>query len=168
MLPQTHNSFGTDGDAAQRIEALVAGLSAMALFRTSLFTVRVGTTDIGIGPAAFLQILLAAADRATDRARARPRAAAIKKIMEGISFDRAKEALPSLCFALMQGLTPEEQKAFGFQVAALQASGMDDLPKANSLGLNLLNLVGERVLQQAVEMLRGDIRAKPKLWCSRS
>lgn len=122
----------------------------------------VGTTDIGIGPAAFLQILLDAADRATDRARARPRATAIKDIMSGISFDRSKEALPSLCFALMQGLTPEEQKSFGFQVAGLEASKMEDTLKSNALGLNLMNLVGEPVLRQAVNIMRSDIKASPK------
>lgn len=118
--------------------------------------------DIGIGPAAFLQILLFAADRATDRARARPRAAAVQEIMLGISFERAKEALPSLCFGLMQGLSTEEQATFGIGVKGLESSDMEDAFKANSLGLSLMNLVGEDVLRQAVNMLRTDISAKPR------
>src|SRR5262249_7596913 len=43
---------------------LVAGVGAMAFFRTSLFIVRVADRDVGIGPSGFLQIFLAAADRA--------------------------------------------------------------------------------------------------------
>jgi hypothetical protein len=151
-----------DGPSKQLMQALAAGISAMALFRSSLFTIRVGNTDIGIGPAAFLQILLVAADRATDRARAQPRAQAVQGIMGGISFSRAKEALPSLCFGLMQGLTTEEQVTFGVAVKALEASDMEDTFKANSLGLSLMNLVGEKVLREAVTMLRGDISAQPK------
>jgi hypothetical protein len=162
-LPQLSDIGGPpDAATTQLIQALAAGLSAMALFRSSLFTIRVANTDIGIGPAAFLQILLAAADRATDRARAQPRAAAVQEIMAGISFARAKEALPSLCFGLMQGVTPEEQTAFAIGVKALESSSMEDNFKANSLGLNLMNLVGEQVLRQAVNMLRMDISAKPR------
>src|SRR6185312_503914 len=72
------------------LQALLAGFSAMALFRSSLFTIRVGNADIGIGPAAFLQILLTAADRACDRERAKPRAAAVQEIMSGVSFEKAQ------------------------------------------------------------------------------
>lgn len=152
----------TEGVGKALVQSLVAGLSAMALFRSSLFMVRVGNTDIGIGPAAFLQILLAATDRATDRARAKPRADAVREIMGGISFALAKEALPSLCFGLMQGVTSEEEVTFGVGVKALETSTMEDSFKANSLGLRLMNLVGEDVLRQAVNMLRADISAKPK------
>ncbi|MFZ3235124.1 MAG: hypothetical protein WA184_07085 [Stellaceae bacterium] len=163
QLPELSTIGGVDDSASkQLIQAMAAGLSAMALFRSSLFTIRVANTDVAIGPAAFLQILLSAADRATDRARARPRAHAVQEIMVGISFERAKEALPSLCFGLMQGLTPEEQAAFGISVKALESSDMEDTFKANSLGLNLLNLVGEPVLREAVNMLRIDISAKPR------
>src|SRR5262249_41815242 len=141
------------------IQSLVAGFSAMALFRTSLFTIRVANADIGIGPAAFLQILLSAADRATDRTRAKPRARAVQEIMSGISFGRAKQALPSLCFGLMQNVGVEEQRTFGTVVNQLETAQMDDVFKANNLGLALMNVVGEGVLRQAVTMLRKDISA---------
>lgn len=144
------------------VEALAAGTGAMALFRSSLFTVRVGNTDIGIGPSAFLQILLSAADRSCDRERAAPRAASVQKIMAGISFSHAKEALPALCFGLMQNVTFEEQQALGSEVSLLTASPMDEAFKPNSLGLLLMNVVGERVLSQAVDMLRAEITAPPR------
>lgn len=161
LIP-TLDAIGGQGATGDLIKALAAGLSAMALFRSSLFTVRVGTSDIGIGPAAFLQILLQAADRATDRARASPRADAVQKIMTGVSFERAKSALPALCLSLMQGLTPEEQAALGNAVKQLDANQMEDGLKAYSLGLSLMNLVGDEVLRVAVDMLRNDILAKPK------
>jgi hypothetical protein len=144
------------------IQSLASGLSAMALFRSSIFTIRVANADIGIGPAAFLQILLGATDRETDRARAKPRAVALEGIMKGISYARAKQALPALCFGLMQGLSAEEQAAFSSDVVGLDASAMDDVFKSYSLGLALMNLVGERVLREAVRMLRTEIGEKPK------
>jgi hypothetical protein len=51
-------------------QILMAGVSAMAFFRTSLFVVGAGHRDVGVGPSGFLQIFLGAADRAVDRRRA--------------------------------------------------------------------------------------------------
>jgi hypothetical protein len=144
------------------LQTVVAGVSAMALFRTSVFTIRVGNSDIGIGPAAFLQILLNAADRACDRTRAKPRATAVQAIMAGISFQKASVALPTLCFGLMQNVSSDEQGAFSSAVRQLKDAPMDDAFKGNSLGLALMNLVGENVLRQAVDMLRADIAAPPR------
>src|ERR1043166_5701975 len=123
-------------------QSLVAAFGAMAFFRTSLFNVRVGSTDIGVGPAGFLQVLLTAADRACDRTRARPRAKAVADIMGGISFAKSKQALPSLCFGLMQNVSADEQRSFGTVVKDLEGSQMDEAFKANNLGLALMNVVG--------------------------
>ena len=45
----------------------------MALFRTSLFTVRAGDRDVGVGPGSLLQTLRDAVDREVDRARGQAR-----------------------------------------------------------------------------------------------
>src|SRR5438105_166705 len=44
-------------------QVFMAGVSAMAFFRSSLFIVRAGDRDVGVGPSGFLQIFLGAADR---------------------------------------------------------------------------------------------------------
>jgi hypothetical protein len=79
--------FGvTAGGAALRwMQVAVAGTAAMALFRTSLFTIHAADRDIGVGPGSFLQIFRDAADRATDRLRARARGEQVSKLMDGIS-----------------------------------------------------------------------------------
>lgn len=152
------------GDASSKlvIQAMVAGLGAMALFRSSLFMVRVGSTDVGVGPAGFLQVLLSAADRACDRTRAGPRAKAVGEIMQGISFSKAKQALPTLCFNLMQNVSAEEQRTFGIAVKELEAAEMDEVFKSNNLGLALMNVVGEDLLRQAVGILKSEITAQPR------
>ena len=152
------------GDPTKRLvlQSLASGFGAMGVFRTSLFTVRVGNADIGVGPVAFLQIMLSAADRACDRILARPRASDVQDIMSDVSFARAKQALPSLCFALMQNVSSEEQEAFSTAVIKLEKAEMEDLLKAYSLGLVLMNVVGKDVLKQAVNILRDDISVPPR------
>lgn len=82
-------------------EVLLAGFGAMVFFRSAIFTVRVGGSDVAIGPGGMLQSILHMADRATDRRMALDRAPAVKRLMADISFIRAKQALPVLCAALM-------------------------------------------------------------------
>jgi hypothetical protein len=144
------------------MQAMIAATGTMALFRSSLFTVRVGNADVSIGPAAFLQILMTATDRAVDRARAQPRARTVQEVMKGVDFQKAKQALPALCFGLMQNVSVQEQDTFGTIVAKLETAEMDDAFKANNLGLSLLTLVGQDVLREAVAMLRADIAETPK------
>jgi len=139
-------------------EVLAGGFGAMAVFRSSLFTVRIGDTDVGVGPAIFLQVLMGATDRACDRSRAAPRSAAIKAIMTGVEFQKAAAALPAFCFGLMQNVSSQEVRDLSSTVAELRRSEMDDLSKTYSLGLALMNIVGERVLRQAVDTLGGQIK----------
>ena len=143
---------------AEILALLTAGFGSMVFFRSSIFNVRVGDTEWGVGPASLLQILVDAADRACDRTRATPRSKAINEIMRGISFARASEALPTYCFGLMQNVRLEEQRAFGNIVSDLKKSEMGDSFKSLSLGLGLMNIVGEKVLRAAVAALGNKIR----------
>ncbi len=147
----------------QTLNALVlGGFGAMALFRTSVFNVRVGDTSVAVGPAAMLQVILRAADRETDRLRAGPRAITVGKIMRNVIYGRAREALPYHCFALMQNLTLEEQNGLEQALAVLdKKESMGDEAKSYSLGLLLMNVVGEDVLGRAVAGLGERIKGPP-------
>ena len=134
-------------------QVLVAGFGSMALFRTSIFTLRVKDSDIAIGPAAVLQVILTAADRACDRLRAGPRAQEVKDIMRGVSFARAKSGLVLHCLALMQNVSASEQSQLTQAISVLETSTMSDEVKAYNLGLLLMNFVGEDVLKEAVAAL---------------
>ncbi|HEY7059918.1 MAG TPA: hypothetical protein VII06_00455 [Chloroflexota bacterium] len=157
-VPATPNA-----DALRWTQVAVAGFGAMALFRSSLFTVRIGEQDVAVGPSSFLQIVLAAADRAVDRLRAQARAATVCSVMANVSFAKANVALPTLCLALMQNLPKDDQEQFARQLAALRSVDMDDRMKTLSLGLALMNVVGEDVLLAAVTSLGADIRDTPAL-----
>ena len=141
------------------LQILLAGFGAMAFFRTSVFTFRQGDQDIGIGPVAFLQVMLKATDRAVDRLRANERADQICTIMNGVSFERAKVALPTFAMSLMQTVPPDEQKGVSDEVNGLDSKKDLDLDtKAKSLGLKLMNVIGEDVLRAAVHQLFDQIQ----------
>ncbi|MGH9406104.1 MAG: hypothetical protein ACRD3D_09765 [Terriglobia bacterium] len=154
-----HWKFGitSEGAALRWTQVGLAGTGAMALFRTSLFTVHAGDRDIGIGPSSFLQIFREAADRAVDRLRAASRGRTVSKLMEGISYDKAAHGLTTYCLALMQNVSDEEQVALTKSLALLDAADIDPAIKVRILGLNLLNVVGPNVLIAAVNSLRKEM-----------
>jgi len=144
--------------ATELTKLLMAGFGAMAVFRASLFTTRIGSSDVAIGPNAFLQIIMAAVDRAIDRNRACNRARIVTTIMAGVSFEKARTVLPVFCFSLMQNVDQADQEKAGTGIKMLaNDTTLDDQMKAYSLGLILLNIVGEDVLHEAVA------RSKDKL-----
>jgi len=141
---------------------LMAGVSAMAFFRTSLFVVRAGDRDVGVGPSGFLQIFLGAADRAVDRKRAAARSDAVDKVMKGVDFAKAWKALPPYCLALMQNISPEDQRVLTRVVEDLDKRDAEPNVKALLLGIELINVVGVDVLTTAVESLGEQIRSVPE------
>ena len=136
----------------------IAGTAAMALFRTSLFTVHAGDRDIGVGPSSFLQIFRDASDRAVDRLRAKARGDQVSKLMAGIVFAKANEGLPPYCLALMQNVPDEEQVKLMQSLALLEKADIDPAIKVRILGLQLMNVVGPNVLIAAVESLRDEMK----------
>lgn len=155
-------NFGVAGgaDAVRWTQVLVAGIGAMALFRSSLFTVRAGDRDIAVGPGSFLQIFRDLADRAVDRVRAEARSDVVAKLMPEISYPKAFQGLPPYCLALMQNVPDEEQKELTRSLVALNNDkDIDDSIKVLILGLHLMNVVGPNVLGVAVQSLRDEIKA---------
>jgi hypothetical protein len=149
-------TFGADPgtDQARITMVLIAGFGSLAFFRSSLFMVRVGDDDIGVGPIAFLQVILAATDRGVDRNRAVGRAIEVSRAMEGLKFADVEQSLPTYALMLTQSVPVEDQVALGDQVKKLSSSTMSDQTKVLGLGLLVMNYVGTNVLAAAVEALR--------------
>ncbi|MBV8906439.1 MAG: hypothetical protein JOZ22_22595 [Acidobacteriia bacterium] len=142
-------------------QILMAGVSAMAFFRTSLFVVRAGDRDVGVGPSGFLQIFLGAADRAVDRRRARARSEAVARAMKDVDYDKAKGFLPEYCLALMQNVAVEDQQSLVRALKDVEGQQAEPSAKALLLGLELINVVGVDVLETAVKSLGDQIRSIP-------
>jgi hypothetical protein len=142
--------------------AIASGVGAMALFRTSLFVVRVGDSDVAIGPGGFLQLLLAAADRGVDRLLGARRSRVVVAIMSGVSFAKAYQSLPVSCLNLVQGVPAAEQQALGQDIRDLLSNvSIPDSSKAYNLGLIMIQAVGEDVLREAVAALGASIVNDP-------
>jgi|HubBroStandDraft_1064217.scaffolds.fasta_scaffold11643_3 hypothetical protein len=151
-------TFNAAGASQRWTQMLVAGVGAMAVFRTSLFVVRAGDRDIGVGPGGFLQIFRDAADREVDRLRATARSVNVAKLMKGLDYKKTSEGLVPYCLALMQNVPGEEQQKLQHAVDLLTKDDtVDDAIKVRILGLHLLNVVGPAVLTAAVEALRDEL-----------
>jgi hypothetical protein len=124
-----------------------------------LFVRRIGDRDVGVGPSSFLQIFLSAADAEVDRQRAVVRASAVSRIMQDIEYRKAFEALPPYCIALMQNLSDDAQRDLRRALELLDKDPMDPDLKTRVLGLELVNVVGVSVLEQAVSSLGDKIRS---------
>jgi hypothetical protein len=148
--------------ASRWTQILMAGVSAMAFFRTSLFVVRAGDRDVGVGPSGFLQIFLSAADRSVDRDRAAARSKAVVEAMKDVDYDKAKVALPPYCLALMQNVSDEDQKELNRSLKDVDAGSAEPKVKALLLGIELMNVVGVDVLTTAVRSLGDEIRSVPE------
>lgn len=158
LIHAFHWTFGAhSADSVRATQILVAGLGSMALFRSSVFTVRVHDEDVSVGPSALLSALLAAADRGVDRVRAQHRSSEARKIMSTVEFLQARLALPTLCLALLQNVSAEDQRDLRTAVDALAGSDMTDAQKSLNLGLLLMNVAGPEVVKAAVETLGSEI-----------
>lgn len=151
--------FSAQGaDQVRFLRIMIAGFGAMALFRSSLFIVRMGNQDVGVGPSGLLQVILIAADRNVDRLRAAERDRVINSVMKGISFTKSRVSLAAYCFGLMQNLNAEEQATAAAQINRISDdTTASEEAKARLLGLILLSLVGADVLERAVKTLGGEI-----------
>lgn len=151
-----------ENDPAQRV--LVAGFGAMAVFRSGLFTARIGAKDVSFGPNLVLQVVLDVLDRTYDRQRAVRRAELIGELMGGVGFTQAKANLSEVCFNLLQNMRPEERETFGQEIERIdQIEGLSDEAKAMALGLKLMGIVGEDTLRTAGQNLGSTIFGYPTL-----
>lgn len=154
-------NFGLEGTSAAWAQVLMAGLGAMAMLRASIWNIKVADENVPIGLNRFLDALLLTVDRAVDRKRAAQRAQSVSEIMKDVDFEKARQALPSYCFGLLQNLPLDEQEKFARKVTLLSGAQMTPRVKSLLLGLSLLNLVGEKLLETAVKNLGTDITYSP-------
>jgi hypothetical protein len=158
-------TFGADPGTVQAraTQVLVAGFGAMAVFRSSLFLYRVGNKEVGIGPVAFLQVVLEATDRGVDRHRAQARSEWVRRNMVDLEFKDVAIALPAYAIGLMQNLSQQDQSVLSDRVNDVRTSPQDERMKVMSLGLLVMDAVGEDVLEEAVLTVRKELGLDPPL-----
>ena len=140
------------------LDVSIAGISAMAFFRSSIFSVRIDDKEVPVGPAALIDIFRTVLDRDIDRVRAGPRATNVADIMANVSFSRAYLPLTSTALNLLQNVSPDERLRVEEKVLALaNQTGRNEESKALELGLILAGTVGFDVLKAARDTLKNHI-----------
>lgn len=147
-------------------DVIMAGFGGAAFFRSSVMKTKVGDTDVAIGPAIVIDILLKVTDRAVDRFRAEARAAKIANLMSGINLSQTHQLILPFCTALMQNMSAAERETLAREARAMATdSAIDITTKPMVVALRLVNVVGFGVLEGAVIQLRKQgmlpPRAKP-------
>jgi hypothetical protein len=120
-----------------------------------------------VGPAAFLQTMLNAADREVDRIRAKYRAEKVHDYMKDVDAEKAQNALPSFCSHLMQSFSTDDRAAMQTRIDnAYEDAKPDGLAvdsRAYNLGLIIMDYMGEEVLKAGVEALKPQIKNEPSV-----
>jgi hypothetical protein len=139
-------------------KVMIASFSSMLFLRSSVFTMKVGSQDVAIGPSAILTIIMNCIDRTYDRERAEERARSIEVIMKRIDYTKAKKDLPLVCLSLMQNLSLEEQTRLATELSSLE-TGDTKFSKTKSvvLGLTIVKYTGPNALKEAIKILGSEI-----------
>jgi len=136
-------------------EVLTAGFASLVFMRSSVFKVRVGDSDIGIGPAAILDTLLLVADRGVDRGEAVARAQDVTELLSHVRDPRVvAKMLTKYSLALMQNVDEKTSQDLSDAVNKIMADqDVPDAIKMDIVALRLGIVVGPDVLEAAVAAL---------------
>ncbi len=145
--------FDTTASRAKAI--LLAGFGAMAFFRTSLFTTRVGDSDVDLGPSQFLKSILGAVDREVNRIQAIERATLVRDIEDSLVYSDVQTSLVAFCFGLIQTADPLDQSSLAQEVDRITKENIADTDKRRLLLVQLINYFGPDVVKSAVKFWDG-------------
>lgn len=150
-----YDVFKTTTVAKELTQILTAGFGSLVFMRSSLFKVRVGESDIGIGPAAILDTLLLVADRGVDRREAVARAQDVTELVARVKDPRVvAKMLTTYSLALMQNVDNTTTKDLSEAIGKIMADPeIPDPIKMDIVALRLGIVVGPDVLEAAVAAL---------------
>jgi hypothetical protein len=136
-------------------QVLTAGFGSLVFMRSSFFKVRVGDSDIGIGPAAILDTLLLVADRGVDRREAVARAQDVTELVSHVRDPRiVAKMLTKYSLALMQNVDEKTSQDLGDAIGKIMTDvDIPDVIKMDIVALRLGVVVGPDVLEAAVAAL---------------
>jgi hypothetical protein len=127
------------------ITSLLAGMSAMALMRSKLFTFKGdGGHEYAIGPDVIFSMFLRTIDRKIDRHRVRRRHAVVYEAVAGIRDSVQAIAFLQSSIASFQNLSQEERELLNNRVEQISKdSALDERLKLMRLGFIFLDITGE-------------------------
>ena len=154
--------FGATGDTVGVWRVLVAGFAAMAVFRSSLFTARIGNQDVNVGPSLVLGALLEACDRQVDRKSAARIVDGAAQRIAHLDPSRVLFTLPVVCLALMQNFPPESQARLGTDLKKIEDTKLTPEEKAVIAVITLSKYLGSEMVTSVLVHLES-VLVKPGL-----
>lgn len=147
--------FASTTVAKDLTHVLTAGLGSLVFMRSSVFNLKIGDSDIGIGPAAILDALLLVADRGVDRREAVARAQDVTELLARVGDPRAvARMLTSYSLALMQNVDVTTSQQINESINQIMDDPeIPDAIKVDIVALQLGVVVGPEVLEAAVAAL---------------
>ena len=149
---------------SEATKMIIAGVSAMVIIRSSIFSIKIVNSEIKKEVTPFIQVLLDWVNKKFDQKRAGLRLKEVKEIMKNVDFEKAELILPDLCITHMKTITYDDQKIIGAKVEEikklinLENSKIDaNFVKTLKLGMLLADTAGIGILKDAVEVLKNDI-----------
>lgn len=132
--------------------AFIAGFGSLAVLRAGIMKVKIGRGDeVSVGPGFIIERLLALVDRLVDRQMASYRGTVADSLVGQVDFDQHATALVTECLTRLSNISAEEGRQLTEFANAL--NGRNDInarQKTRSLLMQLLSVVGERVLRESV------------------
>jgi hypothetical protein len=152
--------------ASKEIEvnnALMAGLGAMVILRSSIANINHNGKKIEVGLGAILQVFLDSVEKLFNRQRSVETINQVQEVMKGVDFSLAKINLPSLCITSYQNLSKEQSVELGSKIKALSDKGLNHM-KSVEFGIILEQYFGIEILTAAVVLLKkqDDTQVTPK------
>ncbi len=148
---------GLDKSRQIATNILIAGFGGAAFFRSSIARIKVGETEIGVGPSFVIDAFLGATDREIDRRRAIARTRRIPELMRDIPPDFAAEALTQYCIGTMQNLSAADEKNLETRSAFILNGDLPPSIRSMLIGMILTEYIGQTVLEEAIKMLSKEI-----------
>jgi hypothetical protein len=127
--------------------AFTAGLGAATVIRARVFTVRVGTQDIAIGPGFVVDQLLNVLDREIDRRQAQERVNTVRRVLSEVQFSHVVDHVHNMITGGRQNLSPEDGQELARRIGDIRRNEtFDEQEKAYALGFLILDFMGPAFL----------------------
>lgn len=138
---------------SQPLLAVVAGFGSLAVLRTGIMKLRIGQSgEVSVGPALVIERLLAVIDRLVDRQMGSYRGTVADGLVQQVDFDTHAAALVTECLTRLSNIGAEEgQQLRDFANALTGRTDINARQKSRSLLMQLLAVVGEKVLRESVQ-----------------
>lgn len=147
-------TFADQPEKARTIyQVLAAGIGGIAILRVG-FSVSVSGEKLSLSFAALTDPLLQATNDAVDRAQARNKLEVIQSMVADLECELAVRELPPICLSLMRNVSKDDADQLGELVSTVVLQNVAEQTKLLNVMSALLDIVGESVLQEAVNSLK--------------